>query len=198
MSPFLSRAIILLLAALPACSKSNDEIRPDDGAPADPAAAGDGEGATGAALEQSGTRLKRRVLTASDGARASLGWYDTERKEACAFVKASDGKLRCLPQSIATMTGPYYSDVKCTRPLAAVAHGCAAPAIASEIDAACGAAPKYTIYKVTGRVTSDSNVFTRQGDSCLGYNLPNGPLDYYATGAEIAASTFVSATESDE
>ncbi len=48
----------------------------------------------------SGTRLKRRVLTAADGSVQSLGWFDTKRQETCAFRAGPDGVQRCMPNEL--------------------------------------------------------------------------------------------------
>jgi hypothetical protein len=52
----------------------------------------------------------------ADASKTSLvsGWHDTERDVDCAFTRASDGKLRCLPN--ATAAKLFSTDAKCTSP----------------------------------------------------------------------------------
>lgn len=70
---------------------------------------------------ESGTRLKRRVMTAADGSRQSLGWFDTQRQESCAFRLGPDGVQRCMPSElvsdrlgIRSSDLVVYTDATCT------------------------------------------------------------------------------------
>jgi hypothetical protein len=45
----------------------------------------------------SGSRIRAQVLITDDGDRAFQGWYDSQRGEACAFVRDAEGTMRCLP-----------------------------------------------------------------------------------------------------
>src|SRR5438105_4184598 len=62
--------------------------------------AGGGSGGAGVDLDHealSGTRLKTQYIQGDDGSRSFLGFFDTQRNEACTFGRAEDGKIRCLP-----------------------------------------------------------------------------------------------------
>lgn len=71
----------------------------------------------------SGSRLKARILTASDGAKQFLGFFDTALNEACTFQAVSsftlssiqDPSLFCLPSSASFTLGQvFYSDPSCS------------------------------------------------------------------------------------
>lgn len=63
-------------------------------------------------MHTSGARLKARVAVSDDGATQFLGWRDTEQNIDCAFMRASDGKLRCLP--LTSGIGTLFADSQCT------------------------------------------------------------------------------------
>src|SRR5205823_2204997 len=74
----------------------------------------------------SGTRIKARVMSSADGAKAFVGFYDMTLATACAFGRAADDTVRCLPTNAAYVPGSWWSDSGCTTPLAyASSPGCA-------------------------------------------------------------------------
>lgn len=69
----------------------------------------------------SGARLKRRVITAADGGKQTVGWFDAERQEDCAFRTGPDGVMRCMPtELVSDRLGiksndlVLYTDAACT------------------------------------------------------------------------------------
>lgn len=74
----------------------------------------------------SGSRIKVKAFSTADGARGIAGWYDSMLKIDCAFGVAPDGKLRCLPTSVATVAS-YYADSGCSTALAVSGCGQAPP-----------------------------------------------------------------------
>ena len=62
-----------------------------------------GTGGGGAAEPDyvSGSRIKARTISTSDGAKAFAGYYDTQLATPCSFNHAADDTLRCLPPLVA-------------------------------------------------------------------------------------------------
>lgn len=71
-----------------------------------------GTGVNQMALYGSGTRIKAKVATTADGAKAFQTWYDTQLDTDCWFAATADGTFRCVP-NFATTT--YYSDPECSK-----------------------------------------------------------------------------------
>jgi hypothetical protein len=84
--------------------------------PAGPQGSAGPQGPGGSGLIVSGSRIKARVIVSNDGAKSFLGWFDTQRNEACSFMQAGDGKLRCQPYTIMSFQG--YLDSNCTTKIA--------------------------------------------------------------------------------
>lgn len=142
------------------------------------------------AVYQSGTRLKMRTLVTADGARAFLGWRDTQLNLDCGFSVAGDGRTRCLPSGNASYSG-YFADSACTQPLAqaSVAAGCV-PTLAWRMD------PNSCQYLL--RVYAIGAEFTGPtvyvGAACTSTAAaPYGR--FFSVGAEVPPSTYVEATE---
>ncbi|HEX2871116.1 MAG TPA: hypothetical protein VHP33_07670 [Polyangiaceae bacterium] len=60
-------------------------------------------------------RLKQYGYSTSDGTKQVSGWRDTQLGVNCYFQETGEGKLRCLPQGGATISG--YTDATCSTPL---------------------------------------------------------------------------------
>ena len=146
-------------------------------------------GGTALDLYQSGSRLKLKVLTTADGAKAFQGWYDTQLGLDCQFVTASDGQLRCLPIGTAYV-GSFYADGNCTTRLAyATCAGATPPAYAYATAAAgssCAAA--YHVYAVAGAYSG--TVWAGSPGACTMTTPPPG-YSLFTVGGEAAASSFV-------
>ncbi|MEM9193744.1 MAG: hypothetical protein AAGF12_31505 [Myxococcota bacterium] len=67
---------------------------------------------------RSGTRLEARVWT-SDGGDVGMfdTFFDTELGVPCRFQHATDGTIRCLPQSRFDAVGELFLDAACTEPV---------------------------------------------------------------------------------
>lgn len=188
-------ALVLLTACSRDASKDSTMITPDrtaDGGPVDPNKPN--PSMAGADTQISGTRLKRRVLKGADGSQQFLGWFDTQRNEACNFQDAADGKQRCLPLS--TFTGGYYSDPACTNPIVTQTKGCAAPATAFHYAgiAGCPLANPVRVLQIAGTFTG-ATVYS--GAGCTGSSTAAllSTFDVYETSSEIPPTSFVDATE---
>jgi hypothetical protein len=157
-----------------------------------------------------GSRLRARYISrmtvGADGAampttRSFLGWFDTERNEACAVTTAPDGKTRCMPNTVAT--SGRYSDSACATAAALVAQ-----------QNSCVTLPVTTTPKYALETVKDVSGCTRQRISPLGAKLATashyskdantgkciGPFTitgqdlYDASGPEIAPTEFVEFT----
>jgi hypothetical protein len=100
----MKRAIVIVAAStffLLACGKSSGSLPSID--------VGDVYVAS-----KSGTRLHAQFVTTPDGTRSFTGWVDTARNgERCAFARAADGVIRCLPL-VDDCTGSVDSHYQCT------------------------------------------------------------------------------------
>lgn len=69
---------------------------------------------------RSGSRLKARYVDGGGDARWFTGFFDTELQIECAFRRAADGEIRCLPaESVFTsdFSGAYFADATCGTPV---------------------------------------------------------------------------------
>lgn len=60
-------------------------------------------------------RLVAREWVTDDGAQQALGWYDTQRREACRITLMEDASLRCAPEFQGY--ADHYDDAACMRPV---------------------------------------------------------------------------------
>lgn len=141
----------------------------------------------------SGSRLKSKYRTASDGSKQWIGWYDAERNEDCNFLTMSDGSLRCVPSGWANPSG-YYADSSCTTQLA-FSPGCAnvTYAIMNDSDGQCG----YRARLFSATPSPSGTMYAKTTSSCIEYAPPPGWI-FYRFGPEIQPSAFVSAVDSVE
>ncbi|MGZ3443641.1 MAG: DUF7481 family protein [Polyangia bacterium] len=139
--------------------------------------------------------MKARVQSTADGAKAFAGFYDTSLSIACAFNRAADDTLRCLPAASA-YAGTYWGDSGCSTLLAySTTPGCV-PAYAQKAEAtnSCVDIGYYStnarqrIYSVGGLYTN-AMIWVGSPGSC---NMTTTPatLTFYNVGSEVAASTF--------
>ncbi|HWZ89581.1 MAG TPA: hypothetical protein VNW92_12045 [Polyangiaceae bacterium] len=157
------------------------------------------------ALEyNSGSRLRRIVIQATDGAKQDdpTRWWDTMRQEECTFknggIATGTAKL-CLPALLSGLTSGgcpgngSFSDVTCTTSVAMPAEAVGADANGL----VGGVVPKYvpSSTATSGLATASKAISIYSKDGCGG---PCTPLTYYAAALDIDASAFVSATETHE
>jgi len=133
---------------------------------------------------QSGTRLRARVRS-GEGARIFVGWFDTKLNEACAFLPAEDGRIRCLPDNHAFVT---YADSACTQPLDVSGLAMAPAPLYGTSSDAC----EHTVYRGDGDVTALRNEYVRStGGACTFTNQQGWE---YEGATHVDASEFVAAT----
>lgn len=150
-----------------------DGIDGMDGEPGKPGAAG-----KDAAL--SGTRLKARFYAGEDGSRQPIGWYDSEREEACEW-KTFAGEVRCMPTAKGKGTTKYTT-----------------PACKDPDYAWVGPKGGYVIVDPWIRGASDTTVgqiydLDAEGTTCMPFQAPNG--ETWFTWEKLELSLFVKATE---
>jgi hypothetical protein len=142
----------------------------------------------------SGSRIKSRVMSTPDGAKAFSGFYDTQLSVPCSFGHAADDTLRCLPTTYAYV-GTFWADSGCTTPVAYSSFGCA-PAYATKSDTSTtcvdigyyGTTARTRIYSISGAYTS-STIWSGSPGSCS-MTTPTATFSYYYVGGEVPASTF--------
>ncbi|MCU1280659.1 MAG: hypothetical protein JWM53_4205, partial [bacterium] len=143
----------------------------------------------------SGTRIKARVQSTPDGAKAFAGFYDSTLTTACSFNRAADDALRCLPATSA-YAGTYWGDSGCSTLLAYSSTGGCAPAYAqkSEATASCVDIGFYStnarqrIYAISGAYTG-ATVWVGAPGSCTMTATP-AAFTFYTLGSEVAPATF--------
>ena len=197
-------ALSLVVACTTAPPATDDAARPDAAidsspepdapeAPPDARPQRDG-GPSQLSVFESGTRLKMRVGTTPDGAKTFFGWRDTLRNEDCAFANAADGMVRCLPSTVATYSVDlFWADAGCTTTrLVAAPAGC--PMLAGYARSVTTCPPnRFVVYVLGAR--HQGTAYVKSGATCTAFT---GTQDYYLLGAEVAADSFVAATESLE
>jgi hypothetical protein len=148
-----------------------------------------------ASAEESGSRLKARYYVGDDGSKQFAGWYDSERKENCTVMSASDGVLRCLPFTLFASAGSYFSDSNCSSQYFVAAK---------PTNTACGTTPStgygytstcgFTFYTLTP--ASPSVVYAGTPGACTEVTAPTTYA--FFTGTSIPASSFVKMTDQVE
>lgn len=123
------------------------------------------------AVFQSGTRLRARILDASDGAVRFLGWQDNKLNAPCAFHRAEDGRVRCVPE-ITQGASVAYLDAACTEPVGVRRCGSQAEFVSAPSEqAACDPdETPYSMYRM-GAPVSSATTYGKLGNTCI----PNGP-----------------------
>ncbi|NVJ20407.1 hypothetical protein HUW62_04125 [Myxococcus sp. AM011] len=109
------------------------------------------EPATPVELTKSGSRLKVRVVTTSDGLRWSPKridqWFDSQRQTYCTWQKAGpDGAFYCVGTGLDKIPNAepgYYVDANCTEGIAYVTPSGNPDAILVKRGIACGELPRY-------------------------------------------------------
>ena len=210
------RRIALLLALTPLACSNNAQIAPDptkdggsvdggplaDGSP-DGSVPGDAGSPDGSAPKPasytSGTRLRTRYITGSDGSKQLVGFYDSTLKVECGFFTAGDSKTRCIPlggNNAAAVQTALYADSGCTQPVV-VSQYPYCPTFAYGADqtpvTSCGTGYIYRVYALGAKLTT----FYQKSGSCTAYAVP-ATQQMWAVGAEIQPSQFVEGTYSTE
>lgn len=139
----------------------------------------------------SGTRLKVRYVQGTDGSKSFIGFRDTMLNANCSFTFADDGQQHCLPSDVAFVSD-YFADSGCSQmPLAEAQTGCAGLTYATALLQVCPI--QQSIYSVTQTATPNPLYYGTPGHC----QMLAAPANYvfYAVGAKVSASDFVSGTE---
>jgi hypothetical protein len=144
-----------------------------------------------------GTRLKARWMVGPEGQRAFAGYYDTMLSTICAFRRAADGELRCLPSGF-LLESPIvtFADDACTVPAASYNGGdCNPDAFIRRKDTTNPCQTREHIYARGDRLAGN-RTFSKSGSppSCR----PETGLDTevaFRVGAELPVAMFVKATD---
>lgn len=166
----------------------------DGGRPGSASSGGASGGSVGpirdaAAQETSGSRLKATNYVGADGSRQFAGWYDPQIGASCYFGQASDGSYRCLPTAVVAYG--TYADAACSKAIISVTGGAcpvAGPKFASVI-AGCA----FEIRSVGAELAPGAMVYSGTAASCIASQGLAG-YRYFAVGAAVPLSNFVSAT----
>ncbi len=141
---------------------------------------------------RAGTRLKVRKLVGDDGAEQQIGFFDTQLNMNCAFTKASDGSMRCLPTTT-LQGGTYYIDAGCTQP---IVTGCddGSQYVRVAMNVGCvGGGVVTRVYDRGNAVTMQPFVGTP--GNCMQSMFTGTVGEALTVGAEVAPTLFVAATE---
>jgi hypothetical protein len=140
------------------------------------------------------TGIDLQELTADDGAKGFWSFEDTAKTQACGFLRANDGSMRCLPTTRGFATIGTYFDSGCASPLNlatdASPASCAAPAFATLF-----ASDKYTTYSV-GAAHPDP-IFMQFSNSCGALDTAAAGMRVFELGTEQLPTAFPVATEMD-
>ncbi len=116
----------------------------------------------------SGTRLRRVIIRPAGGEPTLAGWYDVELEADCAFVRAEDGRTRCLPISAGSF---YFQDSACASPvLVAADDGCDDARFAQTLGppSGCGEMPVSTLqYEVDRALIAVDRAFVVRSGECV-------------------------------
>jgi hypothetical protein len=143
----------------------------------------------------SGSRLRANYRLGSDGSKEYLpgSWFDSMLGQDCSFTTGADGLQRCLPDGASAQV---FSDAACTTPILMMSAGCAMPTYAITVDSvSCSQPDGVTHVLALGAPVTPSTLYVQAGgNSCIAAGSPPAGYTYTGVGAEIPASTFVSAT----
>ena len=148
----------------------------------------------------SGTRIRARLQTTQDGAKAFLGWYDNQLNINCFAERAADDSGRCLPMDASILPSSsvnYFSDSGCTESIlvAYATAGCSTPLYAYEqvTVSTCSSVSgydslvQYHIYPIGQEL---SMAYQGSPSSCHAVTFSAGAN--YSVGSEVPPATFAS------
>jgi hypothetical protein len=145
----------------------------------------------------SGSRLHAKLRVTDDGARAFLGWYDSERAADCAFRRASDGLTRCMPFSPDTTTHTF-SDPQCTQPVLLLNVERCEPALPAFVSvdtySVCDTIATL-VYPRENKLAGSVTVYSDDGSGCMGREIDPLRQEAYGVGEAIDPASFVAAEE---
>ena len=150
-------------------------------------------------LYTAGTRLKVRSLVGTDGSRQQVGLWDSQRKEACYFLLASDGRMRCIPLQTAIPWPSQYSDTQCSNRVwfSTYYYQCGNYPYGYALESERACSTEYVIYTLTPTSPSaiwQSLTLPDGGTTCSKTSsAPDGGYQFAYSGVPLAPSSFVAA-----
>lgn len=187
-----TRMLVLLAGCLglSACSEGDPGISKEPGG---------GDTITGtnpetAGGDESGTRLRARMIVGADGSKELIGWYDKQREEECAFKSADEGKLRCVPTAHPVFD---FADPECTKPLVTLPPqlDCNGnpPKYVMAMDYTQACIPSARLFEIgAASQTMVDPVYRSQQGGCQ--PVGNPMAIFYEVGAEVPMSELVEGT----
>jgi hypothetical protein len=145
---------------------------------------------SGSTNHKGGTRLKSKFWVTAEGDRAWDTLWDTELNHACSFNRASDGKMRCIPNNWDDSI-EVFSDASCTQALYTrmqIGPCTSADYIMRVNQGSCEMPGGYAFYTL-GAAATPTKVYQKSGVDCVQNTRLTEPL--YAMGAEVPSSTFL-------
>jgi hypothetical protein len=141
-----------------------------------------------------GTRLKISVWLTEDGFVEPRGnFHDSERDESCTFLRAADGRRRCMPAAM-TFEREWFADPACTESLASNFTGSPAPYLAFRVDAgSCEGGPLLEYWEA-GPEFDGAEGYAMSGAGCLPVALPVKQV-LYRIGRILPPELFVAGEE---
>lgn len=152
----------------------------------------------------SGGRLRAHVLDDGDGTLAFLEWHDTELNAACAYRRAEDGMVRCLPWVrdgvIPDVTRVVYTDPTCDQAALVLLEGAPVPRNthdAGTLEPGCGE-PLYAVHRVASDRIEAGAVYLRSGAmrecTAIAAGVPEGTV-LHPLAEKLAPERFVVAQQ---
>jgi hypothetical protein len=136
-----------------------------------------------------GSRIVAETFGAGGTSLVHFDPIDAKEGISCIIDKATDGVLRCLP--IGPSVGLFFSDDKCTVPLAAGDETCEPTKYLVTFQATCGAGTR--VNAAGTRIESASSTFfTTIGGPCAQF-VGSTSKYLWSLGPEVAPATFVDA-----
>lgn len=136
----------------------------------------------------SGSRLRARVLSGSDGSRHLIGLHDTELDIHCDFANLGAGGFRCAPLADRAVTSGVFMDDQCQVPGAGYETACGALrySAASTAGRTCDGLTRLDVSSMGANYPGAFG----DSDSCAPYADGNPGMEWHAT-SPVAPSTFV-------
>lgn len=190
---------VVAAAGSAGCSGDKPNEIPDGGQPGDGQNDAGGPNGPNGPLDlslhyKSGTRLRTRWLTTSDGAKAFAGWRDSQRNQECRWEVVPNSGDRCVPP-YPYYPGRVYSDAQCTKMMDRSSGTCHEPLI--RLQEGSGAAAQTTFYEVGPRVPVPNGslpIYESLGGVCQSNYSVEAASIFYA-GAVLPPEQLVGATQ---
>lgn len=146
-----------------------------------------------------GSRLKIRWLDGPDGQRSFEGFYDTQLKVPCFFLKASDGELRCLPLAhLLDAALSDWADSACSTPVVPnVRANCQDSPFVRRRDVSNPCEVRERVYRLAEKIAENRTWHKTADGTCVASAVFASDAAY-RVGEELPASMFAKGTLTPE